>query len=64
MDDNNNIYYCCKCYHINDELILCDECNKWDTDVETTIEKHFNEFKQVLHAKRWKKNNKKNQHQK
>ena len=42
-----------------DEMLLCEECSKWVDDVETTIEKHLNEFKPVVHAKRW-KNNKKN----
>ena len=40
----------------NDELILREECNKWVDDVETTIEKHLNEFKPVVHAKIWKNN--------
>ena len=55
----NSIYYCCKCF-FNDELILCKECNKWVDDVETTIEKHSNEFQPAVNAKRWKnsKNNK------
>ena len=35
-----------------DELILCDECDKWVNDVGETIEKHLNEFKPVLHAKK------------
>jgi len=56
-------YYCCKCYYFSDELILCEECCEWVDDVETTIEKHLNEFKPVVHAKRW-KNNKNNQIQK
>ena len=47
--DNNNIYYYCKCYHFNDEFILCDERNKWINDVEETIEKHLNEFRPVFH---------------
>ena len=44
----------------NDELILCKECNKWVDDVETNIKqkKHSNEFKPVVHAKRWKKKEK------
>ena len=48
---------------LNDELILCEECNKWVDDVETIIEKHLNDFKPVFNAKGWNKN-KKNQHQK
>jgi len=47
-----------------DELILCEECCKFLDDVEATIEEHLNEFKAVVHAKRWKKNNKNNQTQK
>ena len=62
MDNNKNSNYCCKCY-FTDELILCEECSKWVYDVETTIEKHSNEFKPVLNAKIW-KNNKKNKSQK
>ena len=62
MYNNNNTYYCCKCVFFQDELILCDECNKWVNDVELTIEKHLNEFKPVFHAKRLK--NKKNKNQK
>ena len=58
---DTSIYYCCKC-SFNDALILCKECNKWVDDVETTIEKHLNEFKPVVNAKRW-KNNKKNKNQ-
>ena len=60
--DNNECYYC-KCYCFNDELILCEECCKWADDVETTAEKHLNEFKPAVNAKRWKKNNKKNKNQ-
>ena len=52
---NNNIYYSCKCYCFNDELILCEGCNKWVDDVEPSIEKHLNEFKPVVQAKRWNK---------
>ena len=52
--DNNNVLCCCKCYWFNDELILCEGCNKWVDDVETSIEKHLNEFKPVVQAKRWK----------
>ena len=56
-------YNCCTCYSFNDEYILCNECSKWVDNVEATIEKkHLNEFKRVVHAKRW-KNNKKNKHQ-
>ena len=44
-------------------MILCKECNEWVDDVETTIEKHLNEFEPVVHAKRW-KNKKKNKDQK
>ena len=39
-----------------DELILCDECNKWVNDVGESIEKHLNEFKPVFYARRWKRN--------
>ena len=49
--------------YFNDGLILCEECNNRVDDVETTIEKHLNEFKPVVHAKRW-KNNKKNRNKK
>jgi hypothetical protein len=44
-------------------LILCEGCNKWVGDVKTSIEKHVNEFKPVVNAKRW-KNNKNNKNQK
>ena len=37
--------------------------NKFVDDVETTIEKHLNEFKPVVHAKIW-KNHEKNKNQK
>jgi len=47
----------------NDELILCEECSKWVGGVETCIEKHLNEFKPVVNARRW-KNNEKNKNQK
>ena len=69
---NNNIYYCCKCYHFNGELILCDECNKWVDDVETTIEKlslnqrfmlKYGRTIRVMKVKIW-KNNKSNENQK
>ena len=40
----------------NDELILCEECSKWVVGVETCIEKHLNEFKPVVNARRWKNN--------
>ena len=50
-------YYCCKCYSFNDEYILCKECSTWVDNVETTVEKkHLNEFKPVVHAKIWNKN--------
>ena len=58
MDDNSNTYYCCQCYFFQDELILCDECDKWVNDVEEKIEKHLNGFKPVFHAKIWKANKK------
>ena len=35
------------------EFILCEECSKFVDNVETTIEKHLNEFQPVVHAKRW-----------
>ena len=41
-----------------DELILCDECEKRINGVEETIDKHLNEFKPVYHARRWKTNEK------
>ena len=47
----------------NDELVLCKECSKWVDDVETIIEKHLNEFKPLVHCRRW-KSNKKNKSQK
>ena len=53
---DNDTYYYCACYYFNDELILCEECCKWVDDVETTIEKHLNGFKPVVHSKRWKSN--------
>ena len=59
---HNNIYYCCRCYFLN-ELILCQECSKWVDDVESTIEKHSSEFKPVVHDKIW-KNNKNNKNKK
>ena len=37
-------YYYCKGYYFDDESILCEECSKSLDDVETTIEKHLNEF--------------------
>ena len=43
--------------------IYCVECSEWSDKVETTIEKHVNEPKAVVHAKRW-KNNKNNKNQK
>ena len=61
--DNITYSYYCKFFYFNDELILCEECPTWVDNVETTIEKHLHEFKPVVHAKRWKKNNKKKQHQ-
>ena len=42
---------------------MCQECPKWVDDVETTTEKHLNEFQPVVHCKRW-KNNQNNKHQK
>ena len=32
--------------------------NTWVDDVQTIVEKHLNEFKAVVHAKRWKSNKK------
>ena len=55
---DNSTYYYCKCYSFNDELILCKDCSKWVDSVGTTIEKHLNEFEPVVHAKRWKNNEK------
>ena len=47
-------YFCCKCYYFNDEFIVCKECSTWIDNVETTIAKHLNEFKPVVHCRRWK----------
>ena len=46
-----------------DGLVLCEECCKWIDDVETTVDKHLNEFKPVVHAKTW-KNESKNRNRK
>ena len=46
-------YYACKCCSFNDEFELCAECSKWLDSVGTTIEKHINEFKPVVHVNRW-----------
>ena len=56
MDNDNNTYCYCQCYHFQDELIVCDECEKWINVVEETIEKHLNVFKPVYNAKTWKNN--------
>ena len=48
----------------NDELILCKECNTWVDDVETSVEKHLDEFKPGVNAKRWKNNKNNNNQQK
>ena len=63
MDNDNNTYYYCQCDIFQDELIWCEECDKWINAVEEAIEKHLNEFKPVYHAERW-KNNKSNKNQK
>ena len=60
--DNNTYPYYCKCYSCKYEVILCKECSKLVAVVETTIEKHLNQLKPVVNAKRW-KNNKNNQKQ-
>jgi len=64
MYNDNNTYYYCQCYHFQDELNICEECNKWINNVEETFDKHLNEFKPVYTAKRWKanKNNTKQKH--